>query len=125
MLIGATPKNLALVVNDAERSAPQGELADGVGEARLADREAISHQRVGRLAIGGDEHLERRTGLHLRVELADGSEGEDGLVAGLRLELGGDLLHRRNEVGRDGDLDLGRTSALRHTEEHGPHQHAG
>jgi len=44
----------------------------------------------------------------LRIELARGTEGQNGLVPGGLLKRGGDLLHRGCKIGRNGDLDLTR-----------------
>ena len=63
--------------------------------------------QLGRgVVVGRQQHLERRAVADLGVELAGGASGDDGLVAGVALELGGQLFHRAGEVGGDRDLHL-------------------
>lgn len=54
MLEGSDTEDLTLAVDDVGCGAPQGELADGVGEAGLADRKTVAYQRIRRLSIGGE-----------------------------------------------------------------------
>ncbi len=56
--------------------------------------------------VGAKEYFERRAVLDLGVELPGGAVGSDQLVAGVFLEIGGNRLDRRGEVGGDGHLDF-------------------
>lgn len=107
MPVVAGLEDLALVVHIAGLGAPQHELADGVGEARVGQATAFLGDLSRRGVVGGQQDLEGRAVDDLRVELARGAEGQQGLVAGVLLELGGDLLHGRREVGGNGHRHFG------------------
>jgi len=62
--------------------------------------------------VGGEEDFERRAILDLGIELPGCAVGGHQLVPGVFLEVGGNRLDRRGEVGGHGHLDfsgLGRT----------------
>ena len=99
-------QHLAFAVDHARGGAPEDELTNGIGEADVIDREPVAHQSIGCFAIGRDEDFEWPPGLHLGIELSHGSEGENRLVSRILFECLGDLLHRRGEIGRDGNLNF-------------------
>ena len=94
-------QHLALVVNKAGLGRPQHQFADGVGEASGTD--AFLHQLFRRGVVSGEQDLKRCAVLDLCVELAGGTKGKLCLVAGFLFEVSSDFLHRRGEVGGDGD----------------------
>ncbi len=99
-------QHFAVGVDIAGRGRPQGQGADGVGEAR-ARNNGLFLLELGRGAVvGSQEYLERRPVLDLRVELAGGAIGGDQLVAGVFFEVLGNGLDRRCEVRCDRDLDF-------------------
>src|SRR5262249_55884728 len=63
--------------------AEENELADRIAQQRVGDAEAIVHQLLWGVLIGGQEYLERRRLRYLGVELTGRAEAQDGLVAGL------------------------------------------
>ena len=85
---------------------PEHQFADGVGETTAGHGGALLFQPGRRFVVGGQQHVERRAVLDLGVERAGGAERQHRLVAGGFLEVRGDDLHGRGEVGGDGDLDL-------------------
>ena len=67
----------------------------------------------GGFVVGGEQHLEGRAMGDLGVELAGRAEGQLGPVAGVLFEFGGDLLHRRGEIGGDRHGDFSRVGGQR------------
>ncbi|MCY1534816.1 hypothetical protein D9M68_701980 [compost metagenome] len=105
-------EHCALVVDVAFLRRPQHQGADGIGEARAGNAGALAFQPGRRAVVGGEEHLEWRAILDLRIELAGGAEGDYQLVPGVFLELERDGLDRRGEVGGHGHLHfLGQRAA--------------
>ena len=102
----ATLQHLTLGVDVAGLGRPECQGADGIGEARAGHDLAFLLQFRRSAVVGGEENLERRAVLDLRIELAGGAVGGDQPVPGVFLEFLGDGLDRRGEVGRDGDLHL-------------------
>ncbi|MOA00632.1 hypothetical protein D3C78_1200040 [compost metagenome] len=99
-------QHLAVAVDVAFAGRPQHQGADGIGEAAAGQRSPLALELGWGGVVGGEKDLEGRTVVDLCVELAGGAEGEQGPVSGVLLELGGDGLHRRGEVGGHGYLDL-------------------
>ncbi|MNZ37941.1 hypothetical protein D3C78_554020 [compost metagenome] len=99
-------QHIALAIDIVILGRPQRQGADGVGEARALDRVAFFFEFFRRAVIGGEEHLERRAVLDLRIELAGSAIGGNQRVAGVFLEVLGNRLDRCGEVGGNSHLYL-------------------
>ena len=75
-------QHCALVIDKPRSGAPQHQHADGVGEVAASHRQALLDQLLRGLVISGEQHLERRAGGDLAVELAGGAGDESQRVAG-------------------------------------------
>lgn len=106
MLIGVIAQDVALGIDVACLGRPQGQRADGVGEARALDGVAFGFKFLRGGVVCREEHLERRAILDLGIELAGGTESRDQFVPGVLLEVSGNGLDRRGEVGSDSNLDF-------------------
>ncbi|MPM71451.1 hypothetical protein SDC9_118416 [bioreactor metagenome] len=100
-------QNRPLGIDEIGFGRPQHQLADGVSETAAGDGMPFFLQFGRGCVVSGEEDFERRAVDDLGVELACGAEGEDGLVAGVLLEIGGNLLHRRREIGGNRNLHFG------------------
>ncbi|MPN13028.1 hypothetical protein SDC9_160348 [bioreactor metagenome] len=124
MLVVAALEHIALVVHIAGLGAPQHQRTDGIGKARIGHALAFLGQLLGCGVIGGQQNAEGRAVVDLGVELAGGAKRQLGLVAGILLELGRNLLHGCGEVGCHGDrhfsgLRLRRPQAQHDCADHG------
>ena len=99
-------QDVAAGIHVALPGRPQHQPADGVGEAGAGGCQQLLFEPGGGFVVGRQQHLEGGAVGDLGVELAGRPEGQLGLVAGVPLELGGDLLHGGREVGghRHGDF---------------------
>ncbi|MCY1529649.1 hypothetical protein D9M68_648080 [compost metagenome] len=112
MLVLAALQHVTLGVHVAFLCRPEHQGADGVGEARTGNGVAFLLQLGRGGVVGREEDLEGSAVLDLGIELAGGAIGGDQLVAGVLLEILGDGLDRRGEVGGDSHLDFrGRCAA--------------
>ncbi len=112
MLVLVVLEHLALGVDVAVLGRPQGQGADGVGEARALDDVAFAFELLRGAVVGREEDFKRRAVLDLGIELPGSAVGGHQFVPGVFLEVGGNRLDRCGEVGGHRDLNfigLGRT----------------
>ncbi|MNH28625.1 hypothetical protein D3C79_888070 [compost metagenome] len=106
MLVRVLLQHFTLGVHVTFLRRPQGQGADGVGEARTGDDFFFLLKLGWGAVVGGEEHFERCTVLDLRIELPGGAIGGDQLVTGVFLEVLGNGLDRCGEVGGNSHLYL-------------------
>ncbi|MNN34761.1 hypothetical protein D3C81_1485810 [compost metagenome] len=99
-------EHLAIGIDVTGFGRPEGQGADGVGEARALDGFAFGLEFGRGVVIGSEKNLKRCAIFDLAVELPGCPEGADQLVPGVGFEVLGNGLDGRGEIGRDGDLDF-------------------